>query len=77
MTKTEMAEFLQDMLRERVQPSAMTEVEQSIYNRNFKDIIDDTIVKIQETVEQDIEDEESDFEEETGANFGHVIMEGE
>jgi hypothetical protein len=80
MTKTEMAEFIQDSLSELEKEVAISYEGTRIYNRHFKELIDDFKVKIQEQVEQSIEDEEQEFdvEETTDAEaFGNGIMEGE
>lgn len=83
MTKTEMAEFLQDHIDKMLDDTPQVWRENpTLFDRHFKELFDDFKVKLQESVEESIEYEEQDFveqdETEPGAfGSGSTVMEGE
>ena len=79
MTKTEMSELIQgtldDLTREIVTSDADNE---HLFNRHFKELVEDFKAQLQEQVEQSIEEEAEEFiEEDTSEVFGGNVMEGE
>ena len=88
MTKTEMAEELQvyledaeDTILSQEHPFgkdlSLSELNaaRTLYNRHFKELFEDFKVKLQEQIEESIEDEEQ--EQDVEEAFGNGTMEGE
>lgn len=77
MTKTELAEVLQQEIQETISLYQLG-MNRTMFNRHFLDLYEDFKVRLQEQIEQSIEDEEQEFvEEDSSEAFGNGIMEGE